>query len=364
MKDDAGRLGAQAPRNPHAAAEYVPYTLPHPHLYPFEMELSRVVAPVQMRQALQDECYRCYLLGDVGGVISPLQQRAVAAAMRALSPAATHYDPAGSPWGGTLFSYIVGDIVYYNGERGHYRAQFYEPYAGYGPPILAIPGNHDGSLDDDTVDGPRPYASLDGFIANFCAPRRGEAADAGDLCAQTMDQPNVYWTLEAPWLRIVGLYTNVPEGGVVEPRQREWFLAQMARPRGDKHLIVALHQPVFSADAAHGGSPDMLDLIHEPAKRAGCRLVISGHVHNYQRFHYDGLTYLVIGAGGFFELHDIEPPAFPGAIYPVVAETRQHSFVQLSVTPRRLTLRVIGVPLPFDPHVCLPRLIDSVVVEL
>jgi hypothetical protein len=364
VNDDVPRLGSQAPRNPHAAAEFVPYALPRPHLYPFEMELSHVVSSSRLGEAVRAGHYRGYLLGDVGGVISPEPQRAVAAAMRALSPDALRYDPDAAPWGDTLFSYIVGDVVYYNGERGYYRAQFYEPYQGYGRPILAIPGNHDGSLDDDTVDGPRPGASLEGFIANFCAPERGIAADAGGLCAHTMDQPNVYWTLEAPWLRVVGLYTNVPEGGMVEDRQQRWFLSQMERPRGDKHLIVALHQPVFSADAAHGGSPDMLDLVHEPARRAGCRLVLSGHVHNYQRFIYYDVNYLVIGGGGFFEMHDIEPPAFPGALYPVVAETRQNSFVHVSVTPRRLTLRVVGVPLPFDPYTCVPRLIDTVEIEL
>src|SRR5581483_1272308 len=126
------------------------------------MGLSHVVSPSEMRELIQAQHYRCYLLGDVGGVISPRPQRAVAAAMRALSPDARRYDPGAAPWGGTLFSYIVGDVVYYNGERGQYRAQFYEPYQGYGRPILAIPGNHDGSLDDDTVDGPRPRASLEG----------------------------------------------------------------------------------------------------------------------------------------------------------------------------------------------------------
>lgn len=37
--------------------------------------------------------------------------------------------------------------------------------------------------------------------------------DAGDAWRTAMIQPNVYWTLEAPFVTIIGLYTNLPEGG-------------------------------------------------------------------------------------------------------------------------------------------------------
>ncbi len=341
------RLGAQAPPNLYAAEEFVPYTLPHPEKYPYEMDLVHVVSHDQVDTAQAQGRYSCYIVGDVGGVIVPAPQRAVAAAMCALTPDGLRYDVAAQPCGGTLFSYIVGDVVYYNGERSHYRQQFYEPYEQYGRPIMAIPGNHDGSIDDDTMNEAHPRVSLEGFVANFCAGERGPATDAAGSRRGVMDQPNVYWTLEAPWLRIVGLYTNVPEGGVVEAAQRRWFREQMARPRDGKHVIIALHQPVFSADSVHGGSEDMMLLVHDAAKRAGCRLVISGHVHNYQRFAYDGVTYLVNGAGGFFELHDVLPPQFPGAVYPLVTRTLEHSLVHMTVTPDRLILRAIVVPVPF-----------------
>ncbi len=358
------RLGAQAARNARAAEEFVPYRLPHPEKYPFEMELGHVVSPDRMREALAQRRYTCYMMGDVGGVIMPAPQRAVAEAMCALTPDGRSYDVEANQCGGTQFAYIAGDVVYYNGERAHYRPQFYEPYEHYDRPILAIPGNHDGSCDDATLSDAHPRSALEGFIANFCASERGPAVDAGTLIRRgVMDQPNVYWTLEAPWLRIVGLYTNVPEGGVVENMQRRWFLEQMARPRDGKHVIVALHQPVFSADGVHGGSRDMLELVHEQARRAGCRLVISGHVHNYQRFVYDDMTYLVAGAGGFFELHDVLPPEFPGAVYPVVARTLEHSFVHMTVTPEQLVLRGIVVPVPFVAGDGAVILADEFVVE-
>jgi hypothetical protein len=251
----------------------------------------------------------------------------------------------------------VGDVVCNHGVRSEYLRQFYEPYAHYQRPILAIPGNHDGDPDLASTE------SLDGFIANFCAPYQGRAEDAGGLNRLAIDQPNVYWTLEAPWLRIVGLYSNVPEGGYVDEEQRRWFLEQMARPLGGKHLIVTLHQPVFSADSVHGGSETMFELIHEIARRAGCKLVIAGHVHNYQRFAYHDIMYVVAGAGGYYGLHRLLPPEFPGAMYPVAAHADDHSFVHMTVAPDSLRLRVIAVPCGLNPRTDAPHVVDEFVIS-
>ena len=345
-------------------AGYVPYRIPHPHKYPFELELAHVAGRDRVRAAEIAGAYGCYLLGDVGGIVRPAPQRAVARALCALTGDTAGYDADHNPCGGTLFAYIAGDVVYYQGEAAHYGDQFYAPYRDYDRPILAVPGNHDG--------GPAESAdeeSLAGFIANFCAGRHdpppGDGPfERGPFERGPFDQPNVYWTLDAPWLRIVGLYTNVPEGGAVEEEQRRWFLEQLARPRDGKHLVVVLHQPVFSADRVHGNSDAMRELVHGPAKRAGCRLVVSGHAHNYQRFAHDGMTYVVNGGGGYFELHDLFPrSAWGQAPYPVVAHTRNHSFAHLTVTPEALVLRAIAVPLPPDPEMVSPPVGAPLVID-
>ena len=56
-------------------------------------------------------------------------------------------------------------------------------------------------------------------------------------------RPNCYFTLLTPYATFVGLYTNVPEGGVVEPDQQAWFGAECRAADPDKPLIVALHHP-------------------------------------------------------------------------------------------------------------------------
>ena len=71
------------------------------------------------------------------------------------------------------------------------------------------------------------------------------------------------------------------------------------------------HHPPFSLDSAHGGCPDILNALHR-AVAASKRLpdaVISGHVHNYQRFSRKvndpktnkvrTIPYIVAGAGGY-----------------------------------------------------------------
>jgi acid phosphatase type 7 len=46
------------------------------------------------------------------------------------------------------FFYHLGDVVYYNGEASGYYAQFYDLYLNYDAPIFAMPGNHDGDLNN------------------------------------------------------------------------------------------------------------------------------------------------------------------------------------------------------------------------
>jgi hypothetical protein len=122
-----------------------------------------------------------------------------------------------------------------------------------------------------------------------------------------MTQPYVYWTLEAPFATIVGLYSNVD--GSLDGRgtneQQRWFEGQVKAAPADKCLIVAVHHPPYSLDAPHGGSPAILAALERAASVSGRwpDAVFSGHVHNYQRFTrtLDGrdVPFLVAGAGGY-----------------------------------------------------------------
>jgi hypothetical protein len=69
-------------------------------------------------------------------------------------------------------------------------------------------------------------------------------------------QPCVYWTLQAPLIRIIGLYSNVEATldarGTFE--QHRWLEDQLHAAGEDKErfLVVAVHHPPYSLDQSHG----------------------------------------------------------------------------------------------------------------
>jgi hypothetical protein len=288
-----------------------------------------------------------HVTGDTGGVLDPNPQKHVADAMAEdLQAQVVGRAPA--------FFFHVGDVVYFYGDESEYGPQFYEPYAHYNAPIFAIPGNHDGDNSDNTS-----VASLTGFVENFCAPTPHLDPQAGETNRDTMTQPNVYWTLSDDLVSVVGLYTNVPEGGQVHEEQIEWLLGELQAAPADRALIVALHHPPYSADAHHGGSARMGALLDEAFARSGRvpDMVLSGHVHNYQRFTRTiagkRVPYIVAGAGGYHNLHKMAKAAGGGVLkLPFTASADceleafcddQWGFLRLSLTPGQITGEYIAV---------------------
>jgi hypothetical protein len=134
-----------------------------------------------------------------------------------------------------------------------------------------------------------------------------------------MTQPGVYFTLDAPFVSIIGLYSNVLESpGVISsqggrfalPDDQLTFLAsELARLKPDhdqlkRAILLAVHHPPVSFDSTHGSSPDMANEIDAVCTKAGVwpDAVLSGHAHLYQRMtrSLNGrqIPYLVAGSGG------------------------------------------------------------------
>jgi hypothetical protein len=245
-------------------------------------------------------------VGDTGSAKGPSTQSLVADKMVSDFTEANSADIPS-------FFYHLGDVVYYFGEATYYYDQFYEPYRSYPTPIVGIPGNHDG-----VVYAADPAPTLAAFLANFCAPSFAPAPDAGGLARTTMIQPGVYFTFDAPFVRILGVYSNVLEDpGVIsgedgtyptlDSRQIDFLQTALARVKSENYagaVIIAVHHPPFTGGSTHGGSPLMLQDIDNACQAAGVwpHAVFSGHSHNYQRFTrtVNGLQipYLVAGCGG------------------------------------------------------------------
>lgn len=228
------------------------------------------------------------------------------------------------------FFYHLGDVVYSFGEHIYYYDQFYDAFRNYPAPILGIPGNHDGLVtpvppapgQTRPVPGD-PSLSLSAFYANFCTARAEHSNDAVSISRTTMTQPGVYFTLEAPLVRILGIYSNMLENpgvisSTVNPKtgkaafpnipdvQLAYLEAALTRVKKEKFagaVILAVHHPPYTF-GKHVRSLVMLKEIDAICDKVGVwpHAVLSGHAHNYQRYTRAigkrQIPYVVCGNGG------------------------------------------------------------------
>jgi hypothetical protein len=204
------------------------------------------------------------------------------------------------------FFFHLGDVIYNFGEARYYYDQFYEPYRDYPAPIVALAGNHDGMVAPGTN-----ARTLTAFLENFCASDFEVTPEAGGLSRTAQIQPGVFFTFEAPLLRVIALYSNVLEdpGVIASPEignsQLVFLEAALTRAKSfSGALILAHHHPVYTVGSKHGWSQDMRAQIDEICKKTGVwpHAVLSAHAHNYQRFtrmHQSmQIPYIVAGNGG------------------------------------------------------------------
>jgi Calcineurin-like phosphoesterase len=221
------------------------------------------------------------------------------------------------------FALLLGDIVYSFGETQYYYDQFYEPYRDYPAPILAVAGNHDGMV------APHLHvATLEAFLRNFCADRFLVTPDAGGLSRTAQIQPGVFYTFDAPFVRVLAFYSNTLEdpGYIAHEEigdsQIKFLRAALARVKSENYsgaLIFAHHHPPYTASRAgsrHGWSVEMLAAMDNVCQEVGVwpHAVLAGHVHSYQRFtrtRRDGteIPYISCGNGG----HNVTPLARKGS---------------------------------------------------
>jgi calcineurin-like phosphoesterase family protein len=204
------------------------------------------------------------------------------------------------------FFFHLGDVIYSFGESRYYYDQFYEPYRDYPAPIVALAGNHDGMVAPGAT-----ATSLAAFIDNFCASDFEIRPEAGGLSRTAQIQPGVFFTFEAPLIRIIALYSNVLEdpGVIASPSignsQLDFLEAALTRAKGfSGALILAHHHPIYTLGSQHGWSTDMLAQIDKICAATGVwpHAVLTGHAHNYQRFtrvHQSmQIPYIIAGNGG------------------------------------------------------------------
>ena len=227
--------------------------------------------------------------------------------------------PLRSKAGGTLFTFVVSDVIYPAGDVNEYEDKFFWPYRELPGPIYAIPGNHDW------------YDGLHGFMTHFCRadpdlrppPREGGRVRralrnllwrlpsepdqellerVGQLRQERSEQPGPYFAVDTGPLLIVGIDTGIR--GKLDREQGDW-LRRISKVPKAKLLLTGkpLVVDARTEDTEIAGGGGVRAIVDDPAHRYVA--VIGGDIHNYQRYPVkmpDGRTiqHLVSGAAGAY----------------------------------------------------------------
>jgi 3',5'-cyclic AMP phosphodiesterase CpdA len=302
---------------------------------------------------------------------------------------------------------LTGDIVYQSGLASEYLDHFFPVYnseaddRNAGAPLLrsipfyAAPGNHDLIISDldrhpdalayyyywvQPLNGPLTESGrhgatpLTGSARDQSAFRAAAGIAYPRMASFSFDRGPIHWTV---------LDSN-DYVDWTDPALRAWLEADLHGPAARRAAwrIVAFHHPPFHGSRAHA-SEQQMRVLAPVFEEAGVELVLSGHVHNYQRSRplkftptldprrgtpvgqasqidgrwaldrsFDGDThtrpggviYIVTGGGGA-RLYDTDqndrPQTWPEFTARFVSDV--HSFSVVDVTADALSLRQISV---------------------
>ena len=217
------------------------------------------------------------------------------------------------------FITTVGDNNYANnltseidGNIGEYYHQFMHPYAGSngtGADInrfFPVLGNHD-------WDDPAQY--FDYF---------------------TLPGNERYYTFGWGPVRFFMIDSDErePDGVDALSDQAMWLRDQLAASTAVWNLVHLHHSPYSSADK-HGSQTTL----QWPFAQWGAHAVFSGHDHNYERLHRDGIVYFVNGLGGSSRRGFDRRPLKESA----VRYWRNYGAMRIDADAERVTMRFIDI---------------------
>jgi hypothetical protein len=312
------------------------------------MSLSDIIGQTGTDAIVAAKRISIHVAGDTGVPETDRETRQVMVA----EAMAKDYNAA-TPELSPAFFLHLGDVIY-GPNPNAYLGEFYRPYMHYPGKIVAIPGNHDGES----------AAKLGAFQNNFCAPSQQVPPIAGSIFRQTLNQPGVYWCLDAPLVQIVGLYSNCAEnpgyisGSVPGQKQKQWLVQTLkslkaSRDQGQrKALLFATHHPPYSS-GGHSGSAEMLADIDDACKQANIMpdVFFSGHAHSIQRYTRSvtlgtknlSIPYIVSGCGGHGGQKVSQPTRAPGQNPTYEFGYEGWGYTLVDITEQTVTITSYGV---------------------
>jgi len=252
-------------------------------------------------------------LGDFGvGVFNKGDEgRRQLEVARALESAVTSRD--------ARFILTTGDNVYLGpegtpagtgNEDDDWYSSFYQPYRYVlsRVPVYPTVGNHDAGDSEQSDDRDQ---LLDNLFLDIRFRREVQPGRA------SLDPGLFYRVQVGSLLELICIDTSIANELDVEhyfddQDHADWLREALAAEASDARWRIPFsHHPPFCAGPKHGLTEGMVERLVPLFKRAGVRVVLSGHEHNFQHSIVDGIHYVVSGAGG--KLRTEPPAAFDAA---------------------------------------------------
>ena len=241
-------------------------------------------------------------LGDFGvGLEAGANGERQAAVARTIEQLADRHD--------VRFLLSLGDTIYHlGGDRDDHTRQsgdedddwyltYFQPYRYLLDhlPMYPTAGNHDGADEEASDD----RAQLEDNL--HIAERFGPRVEVGRASLG----PGLFYRVQVgALLELVCVDTTWGEGQgnhwFDEEHHHRWLEEEALPAGGDgaRWKIPFCHHPAYGAGPHHRSMPEQHASLVPLYQRAGVRLVLSGHEHNYQHGIVDGIHYVVSGAAG------------------------------------------------------------------
>jgi hypothetical protein len=181
-----------------------------------------------------------------------------------------------------LAIFLTGDTPFTGADPADWKVFQQETAAWTAEQLLIFPttGNHEVKGGHD--------AGIANYLANF---------------PQLKGHP--YYSAQIGNVYLISLDTTAPSGA--GSPQRAWLQSQLEHLPADVDFVFLMdHMPLMadvqSQIAASLPAPNEVSLralLEEEAPKTHAKFVVlNGHIHNYERFERNGITYLISGGGG------------------------------------------------------------------
>lgn len=226
---------------------------------------------------------------------------------------------------------------------------FYQPYRYVINRIPVFPciGNHDASETEDRDDRDQV---MDNF---YLRERLASEVPAG----RASIYPGLFYRFSfGKDVELVALDTSkepdkFSERLILHPNHRGFLESAFPAATGEpRWLIPFCHHPPYCAGPLHGNTKEFLErkidfagarsTLLERFARAGVRVVLSGHEHNFQHSRADGIDFLVTGGAG--KVRTDRPKTDDWQKAHTQSWCAECHFLLVTIEGRRLTADVIG----------------------